>query len=389
MESGTHQPAAHAAVTSAFETSSQLGPVGPDLALPLAPSDPNAVSDGSHGDWPSGAISIASVEAFFGVTTAHRLLADMALWAPGTQRPAFLTRRDFWQLCLRNINVGDDEGHGCTPRTLPKSTWQMIFSGVNQMDNVGDGLRHFCDLVQAARTGVAVTVGYGRNGVHLNYAASAEATELVRFERYLELIALVFHCVLLWLTDHPISPVQIRLSSLLDDADGSLLSGLCAATLRQGRGFTVVYDREDMSLPLGVRKYQHWSNETNAFEELCVVAPRDPEERPTAPIVERVRHLVATEALTLQELAPAIGMSSATLQRRLREAGTSFREIARDLRRDKMIALLATDIDFDEMAVELGLSERRSLWRACQEWLGVSPSEYRRARRNAKAEAAA
>jgi AraC-like DNA-binding protein len=363
---------------------------GPGEVYPR-PTAPAAVTAPSVEDrrWPPGAISMDYVEDFFGEATARKLLAETDLREPAIGLEPYVSRRDFWQLCLKNINTVDDEGHGCTPRKLPKSTWQMIFSGVNQMDDVGDGLRHFCDLVQAARTGVVVTVGYGRNGVHLNYTAAQDVSDPVRFERYLELIALVFHCVLLWLTDRQIIPVQIRLSSLLDEADGSLLSGLCAATLRQGQGFTVVYDRDDMKSPLGVRKYQRWSNETNAFEELCAVLATSEDERPASAIVDKVRQLVATEVMTLQELAPAIGMSTATLQRRLREAGTSFREIVRDLRREKLIALLATDIDFDQVAEELGLSERRSLWRACQECLGVSPSEYRRARRGALRDAAA
>jgi len=329
-----------------------------------------------------GAVSLAYLDGFFGVATARALLADMGLCGEGGAPPPVVARRDFWQLCLRNINVGDDEGHGCTPRTLPKATWQMIFSGVNQMDDVGDGLRHFCELVQAARTGVAVSVGNGRNGVHLNYTASHEPEDPERFERYLEVIALVFHCVLLWVTGHRIEPVQIRLSALLDDDDGSLLFGLCPVTVRQGRGFTVVYDREDMRLPLGVRKYQRWSNETNAFEELNMLLAIEEGSARAASVVDRVRQMVATQALTLQELAPLVGMSCATLQRRLREAGTSFREISKDVRREKLMALLATDIDLDEVAQELGLSERRSLWRTCQEWLGVSPSEYRKAHRS-------
>lgn len=354
---------------------------GQEALLVQAPSSVAWEASNEAERWPPGAISMRYVEDFFGPTTARKLLGETGLQRPPTGRPPLVSSRDFWQLCLKNINAGDDEGHGCAPRKLPKSTWQMIFSGVNQMDDVGDGLRHFCALVQAARTGVVVTVGYGRNGVHLNYSAAPEVLEPVRFERYLELIALVFHCVLLWVTGRHIVPVQIRLSSLLDEADGSLLSGLCASTLRQGHGFTMVYDRRDMKLPLGVRKYQRWSSETNAFEELYVVLAAGGESPPPSAIVERVRQVVASNPLPLQDLALAMGMSCATLQRRLREAGTSYREIARDVRRDRLIALLATDIDFDQVAEELGVSDRRSLWRLCQECLGVSPSEYRRTRR--------
>ncbi|KRB86384.1 hypothetical protein ASE00_06650 [Sphingomonas sp. Root710] len=333
-------------------------------------------------------ISIRYVESFFGKALARALLRDAGLADDAGSPPALVKHRDFWQLCLRNINMSGDEGHGCTPRPIAKSTWQMIFSAVNQMDTLSDGLRQFAELVPAVCAGMAVTVGYGRNGVHLNYMVEPSAvapSEVARLERYVELIALVFHCVLLWVTDHQLEPVQIRLSANLDEADGSLLSGLSASTARQGRGVTIVYDRDDMDLPLGVRKYQHWSNETKAFEDLCLTARPVRARDGLSPVVAKVRDLIATRTLTLQEVAPMLGMSIATLQRRLREAGTSFRMVSRDVRCEKLLSLLATDIHFDDVAEELGLSERRSLWRTCQEWLGVSPSEYRRNQRSANA----
>lgn len=331
-------------------------------------------------------ISIRYVEEFFGKALARELLRDAGLTDGAESPPTQVKHRDFWQLCLRNINMSGDEGHGCTPRPIAKSTWQMIFSAVNQMDTLSDGLRQFAELVPTISAGMVVTVGYGRNGVHLNYMVEPGplgSSDAARLERYVELIALVFHCVLLWVTDHHLEPVQIRLSANLDEADGSLLSGLSANTARQGRGVTIVYDRDDMDVPLGVRKYQHWSNETKAFEDLCLTARPVRACGDVSPVVGKVRDLVATRALTLQEVAPMLGMSIATLQRRLREAGTSFRMVSRDVRCEKLLSLLATDIHFDDVAEELGLSERRSLWRTCQEWLGVSPSEYRRKHRSA------
>jgi AraC-like DNA-binding protein len=136
-----------------------------------------------------------------------------------------------------------------------------------------------------------------------------------------------------------------------------------------------------MDLPLGVRKYQHWSSETKAFEDLCLTVPFGMRPGASSAVVDEVRNLVATRALTLNEAAAVVGMSNATLQRRLHEAGTCFRSISKEARCAKLVSLLSTDLDFDDVAEELGLSERRSLWRTCQDWLGVSPSEYRRAHR--------
>lgn len=323
---------------------------------------------------PADTLSFHYVENLFGEANIGSLLASKAP-APSGE---FMSRRDFWQFRLKNIHAFNDEGHGCTSRPLPKSTWQMIFSAVNQMDDVAAGLRHFAELVVAMDIGIFVSIGYGRQGVHLNFAHSGSHGSAERMERYLELVALVFHCALLWMTGRSINPVQIRLSSMLSDQDGSLLAGLAPHTARQGEGCTIVYDRSDLSWPLGVRKYQHWSSETKAFEELSLSFWPDGTAGSNLEVVEKVRHLVMTRGLTRQEIAKTMAMSMATLQRRLREAGTSYRDISKEVRCDRLIALLATDINFDDLAEELGLSERRSLWRTCKEWLGVSPSEYRK-----------
>lgn len=324
-----------------------------------------------------GSVSAHYIENFFGRETATALFSEPSGARRCRSVPAVVPLRDFWRLCQKNITISDDEGHGCTARPLPKSTWQMIFSAVNQLNTLGAGLRQFTELVPAIRAGIAASIGYGRNGIHLNYLAAEEPRDQERFERYLEVIAMAFHCAMLWVTDRPIQPVQIRLSALLNDRDGSPLAGLAPITMRAGEGVTIVYDREDMALPLGARKYQYWSNETSAFEQWCNDR-RQPEPGGDLQVVNRVRALIATRALTLYEIAPELGMSMATLQRRLREAGVSYRILSKDVRCEKLVALLATDIDLDDVAEVLGFSERRSLRRTCQEWLGVSPSEYRR-----------
>jgi AraC-like DNA-binding protein len=102
------------------------------------------------------------------------------------------------------------------------------------------------------------------------------------------------------------------------------------------------------------------------------------EEQPESAIVSRLRHVLNRENLSQQEIARAFGMSVATLQRRLAESGHSFREVSRQIRVEKLRSLLATDSSLDDIAVQVGFSERRSLWRACQDWLGVSPAGYRR-----------
>lgn len=329
-------------------------------------------------------VSFRYLSNYFGEGHAEKLITAAGLRDETGRLPQSYSKAAFWQLCLDNINLINDEGQGCTKQPLPKATWSVVFAAINQMETVDEGLRRFAELAEMVPSGIDITVGYGDSGMHLNLIPTAIPGDLERLERYIEVLSLAFHCALLWITAKPIVPTQVRLSSLLDDADGSMLSYLAPRCFRHGAGVTIVYDRKDTSLPLGVRKYKYWGNETAGFVEFTAQSRTERAPR-TSPVVEKVGRLLATSDVSQPEAARAMGMSVATLQRHLREEGVTFRELSRQVRRDKLITLLATDGNLDDVAMELGFSERRSLWRACQDWLGVSPTQFRERQRKAAA----
>lgn len=80
----------------------------------------------------------------------------------------------------------------------------------------------------------------------------------------------------------------------------------------------------------------------------------------------------------LEPSAAALHMSAPTLQRQLADAGTSFRAIKDELRRDVAIVRLATGHDsFAELAAELGFSDSATFQRAFKGWTGSPPGAYR------------
>ncbi|OTP79043.1 Transcriptional regulator, AraC family [Caballeronia sordidicola] len=347
----------------------------------LSPQRPR-LSTGEHRNAQNPQLSSRYVTGLFGASQAEKLSEAAGLCDDRGRLPSSFSIAALWQLCLDNINLTDDEGQGCTKQFLPKSTWGVIFAAINQMETVGEGIRRFAELAQMVPAGIDVTVGYGDSGLHLNLNASEIPADTERMERYIEVIALAFHCALLWITAERISPVQVRLSSLLDDRDGSMLSYFTTKSSRHGSGVTIVYDRSDVSLPLGVRKYKYWANETAGFLEFAARFPS--ETSPLAsPMAEKVRRLLTANDLSQPEAARAVAMSVATFQRHLRKEGITFRELSKQVLREKLISLLATDGNLDDVAVELGFSERRSLWRACHDLLGVSPTQYRKCQRTA------
>ncbi len=264
----------------------------------------------------------------------------------------------------------------------------MVFSSVNQMDTVGAGLRRFTELAAIIGSGLSISLGYSASSVKLSFGIRGEVADPERAERYAELMALVFHCMLLWGTNSSIEPDRVRLSGRLVESEGSMASVLTPNSYRAGQGTTVTYVRADMGLPLGVRRYKTaGAHETMMFLELIRQAPtrETVANREALSVAAKLRQMLALDSLSQRQAASSLGMSVATLQRRLAETGHSYREISRNVRADKLRSLLATDSCLDDVAVELGFSERRSLWRACQDWVGMSPADYRRALRTGRA----
>jgi AraC-like DNA-binding protein len=99
-----------------------------------------------------------------------------------------------------------------------------------------------------------------------------------------------------------------------------------------------------------------------------------------------IRHGFEHE-LTLEAAARRLRLSTRTLQRRLREEGTSHHEVVDDARRRVASRMLAQSaLGIAEIAFALGFSEPGGLHRAFKRWTGMTPAEFRRAARSSDAD---
>lgn len=103
---------------------------------------------------------------------------------------------------------------------------------------------------------------------------------------------------------------------------------------------------------------------------------------------EPARALSAVVALRLLDghsdiegAARLLDLSVQGLQRRLREAGYTYREVADEARRARAIRLLVeTPMTILEVGLALGYETHASFTRAFIRWMGCTPSEFRRGR---------
>ncbi|WP_419872812.1 helix-turn-helix domain-containing protein [Candidatus Pristimantibacillus sp. PTI5] len=80
----------------------------------------------------------------------------------------------------------------------------------------------------------------------------------------------------------------------------------------------------------------------------------------------------------IQIVASELGMSDRTLQRRLTDLGTSFKQLLTEARHVKALEYLADPmLDLKEVAFLLGYEDQSSFYRAFRSWEGDTPSNWR------------
>jgi AraC-like DNA-binding protein len=80
----------------------------------------------------------------------------------------------------------------------------------------------------------------------------------------------------------------------------------------------------------------------------------------------------------VSEVARDLGLSERTLQRRITEEGTSFRDLLNEARQELGRQLLSDpSAEIDEVACLLGYQDASSFYRAFRYWEGVTPSRWR------------
>ncbi len=84
---------------------------------------------------------------------------------------------------------------------------------------------------------------------------------------------------------------------------------------------------------------------------------------------------------SLSRTARALGTSSRTLQRQLRDEGTSFAELVAALRRELAVAYVDHGVPLREVASRLGYADTTAFHRAYRRWTGVSPHRRRQGQR--------
>jgi AraC-like DNA-binding protein len=98
----------------------------------------------------------------------------------------------------------------------------------------------------------------------------------------------------------------------------------------------------------------------------------------TARVASMARSLLNGRECTPEQAAKALGIHARTLQRRLKEEGSSFEKIKDDARREWAESLLVQPaVTLSQIAQMLDYSDSSAFSRSCRRWFGEAPRTYR------------
>jgi len=149
----------------------------------------------------------------------------------------------------------------------------------------------------------------------------------------------------------------------------------CSVRFRQPL-WSIVFSNEVMNLPIaGANPAVALALQDEAAQRLAAMSSPGLAAR----IEEMLASVASYEDRTPARIAKLLGLSVRTLQRHLRDEGTSFRAIRDEVRRKEAISLLAdSGLRISEVAERLGFRDVAGFDNAFKRWTGQTPRSERR-----------
>lgn len=137
----------------------------------------------------------------------------------------------------------------------------------------------------------------------------------------------------------------------------------------------LVFEKTALDVPLETADANLRAILVEAAEEKRARRPKEP------PLTDQVRRALraalCNDDAQLETVAKRMGLTGRSLQRRLKDEGTSFQALRETTRRELADRYLGEDLSLSEIAFLLGFSEPSAFFRAFKRWTGLTPLEQR------------
>jgi AraC-like DNA-binding protein len=314
----------------------------------------------------SAQIPFAFLATLLGDGPARAMLAAAGLPTDGTP----IGHLEFWRLLRNNIDQTGDERHALGPQAVPDGSFELLLAAMRLGHDLGDGLTRLAAASRIVWPDLPLAV---RRGHDLRLRVPGTSDVPAQRRLYVEMVMVVLHTACCWMAGQRLEPR--RLIAPRDDApgNGALFALLGCPVVRRGADMELVYPASAADLRIVAERFDLWPS--LMFETYRQITAEPLARTSTA---EQVLDLLWQAPLDQARVAAMMGLSVATLRRRLAEEGHSFRGLLGHVRQQQTLAALKAEVGLEDLAAGLGYSEARSLRRATRRWFGAPPSELRK-----------
>lgn len=308
-----------------------------------------------------------------------------ALAVPAARVPAAAFAR-LWMAVARTL---DDEFFGLDRRRMKVGTFAMLCHAIAGQPTVGGALKlalrgyalTLDDIAVQLRStgGQALLQLDNRIAPGRDDAAAADARRFAD-----ETLLVMLHGLLCWLAGRRVPLARLDWGHPAP-AHADEYRRMFSPVLRFGAPATVAaFDARLLAAPVAVTAASLKAFLRDAPQSVFL------KQVPAGGAAERARRLCRAAidrgdaAPTLAALATALGLSTATLRRRLDAEGSPWGTLKDAVRRDLALQLLAeTATPVAEIAARLGFEDASTFYRAFRKWTGCAPGAWRSARQAA------
>ncbi len=307
------------------------------------------------------------------------LLADLGLPLDLLDDPATLVdMEDCWRLIAANQNAIHEESLLLSSRPLKRGTTRLILSNLNHCRDLKEGLESLAETYNVIHGGDYNFVRKWGNFLSYMVDDSDFHYRVQPNVFAIEFALLKIHCAVCCLAGRQLKLVRVATKrKQLPTHERHYLQLFNGKVLVDQPHYELVYSGEQAALPLQTDKGIDVSG--NIYADYLSLW-RDQQAIDDDHFVQKVMQYIRREALRgvrSQELvAAAIGMSVATLRRKLESRDTNFRLLQDRVNNEIAVNCLCEQMPPVEVAEKLGYSDVRSFKRAFKRWHGLSPADY-------------
>jgi AraC-like DNA-binding protein len=312
-------------------------------------------------------------------------IASGLLVQPGARVPAAAFSR-LWMAVARLL---DDEFFGLDSRRMKVGTFAMLCHALAGQPTVGAALRLalrgfglcFDDIGASLRIGGGAASLVISNGIAGN-RCDAEAQDARRFAD--ETLLVMLQGLLCWLAGRRVAITRLDWGHPRP-AHGDEYRRMFSPLLRFDAGATAIsFDAKVLQSAVtvsaaGLKAFLRDAPQSVFLKQVAASGLSDRARRLCRNALDR-----GDPAPTLARVAAVLGLSAATLRRRLEDEGASWGQLKDAVRRDLALLLLAergkeAALSVGEIAARLGFNDASTFYRAFRKWTGSAPGAWRAA----------